>query len=215
MDQNWDFVQQEINNSPASRSAIYVYFYNESVPDEVRSAAEGRPCFKDVVFICKKIPFTNDDRRREATKQDFAEFPREWAAFQANQPQEGVSGTPLRVWPLMTQSMVKEAATQGLHTVEQLAEMPDNAMQRMGPAWGALRVKARDWLLNAKSSAVLFQLRDENQKLRAEMETLKQMVVKQATELGHPAQIAATSVGLTEAPKKRRGRPPKNPPPEA
>jgi hypothetical protein len=52
----------------------------------------------------------------------------EYAAFKQNEDQ-GLVGTPLKEWPIMSRSQVKELEFFNVYTVEQLAEMADSNIQ--------------------------------------------------------------------------------------
>jgi hypothetical protein len=63
----------------------------------------------------------------------------------------------------------------GVHSVEQLASMPDSQAQKfMGIQ--ALKQKAKDYIEAAKGNAPLEQLRAENEELRNRMEALEEML---------------------------------------
>ena len=207
---DWDFAVQQA----APKSTIPFRFYEDAIHDPDASAKEGRAIYVDKEMIEFRIPGTNETRVYEVTEKHKMEHPAEYAAFKAHQPQEALTGTPLKLWPPMTPAWVKMAAAGGIHTVEQVAGLSDLALQRLGPGWTEIRMKARDWLDSAQGGVAIQQVRRENEALRAQMAVLTKMVEEQAKALGHPAPKIAEDPppnGIVAVPinqPKRRGRPP-------
>jgi len=211
------------------REKLAIRFYMDSMQDEVASKKAGRPIFNDVEMIEIRIPGDVDLRRYPVEDEHKRRFPKQYIAFKKNQSQEAASGTPLNQWPLLTKAQVEESKYLGAHTVEQLAEVSDGALQKFGPGWRTLRQQARDWLQKAADGALLAKLRSELEERDAKIQTLEDMLNKQATALAQagitgdrPAPVADSRMADLEdklnrllaaqaAPApKRRGRPPKN-----
>ena len=213
---------------------LSVVFFTDDMLNEQKSKAAGRPIYDPVERCEIRIPGSPDVQRPVVTDKERQRFPRQYAAFKAATSQDAVSGTPLKEWPWMSTSQVKELAHFGIRTVEHLAGLADGAIQQLGPGWLQMRQHARDWLLKAESSAPLVALRAENESLKQRLETLEGMVQRQAQEIAAsregvtpaatpaPAvdiaamvreQLAAVLAAQAPAPK-RRGRPPKVRPPE-
>jgi hypothetical protein len=57
-----------------------------------------------------------------------------------------VIGTPLEKWPNITRAQIKELKYVECHTVEQLAQMSDGNLMKMGAGFRPLRESALKWL---------------------------------------------------------------------
>lgn len=82
-----------------------------------------------------------------------ARFPQEWldkiqAGFEAWRRGEEleVEGSPLRNWPVISQSQRMNCEAAHIRTIEELAEASDSALELVGMGAVALRQRARDWL---------------------------------------------------------------------
>ena len=175
---------------------LHVEFRMESVKDEKASEEAGHPVFKDVPFVRIQVPGDPttiiDTKVRDHHKQ---RFPRHWAHFQQYQSAAPVMGTPLAEWAAVTRSQADTLRAFGVATVEQLAELSDTQVQRIGMGGEQLRVKARAWLKQASNNAPamadaarMAELEESNKRLQE--------------------QLAEVMAKLNEAP--RRGRPPKD-----
>jgi hypothetical protein len=84
---------------------------------------------------------------------------------------------------MMKRSQVEEAKFFGVHTVEQLANIADVNLQRLGPGWPSLRQQAVDWLKKAEDGALLGKLRAELEERDRRIDALEDMLKRQAAEL--------------------------------
>lgn len=170
-----EMVARNHNNPNFQDETLHVSFSRNAVPDQEASEREGRPIYKEVDWIVIRVPGSRDTVERKVRESDKMRFPKQWAAFQAGKSQEAVVGTPLSAWPGVTRAQVEEFAFFGVKTVEQLAEMPDQHLQKfMGGQ--ALRQRAKDFIAAAKDAAPLAQLRSEVEKRDADIEALKAQV---------------------------------------
>ena len=150
---------------------LLVRFYWEAL--EVSS---NPPKFEDVEFIeIRQIgardalfegPVTENHKRRFKSRYDA------WKSTRQN-PRTGL---PLTEWPLITKAKVKELEAAGVYTVEELSNVSDSLLPRIGLFASQVRQKARDWLEQGKSGAVLGTLRTENENLKTELEHYKQRI---------------------------------------
>ena len=164
-------------------SSLIVRFSIEAQEDEQATAKAGRAIFNDVEVLEVRVPGDIDILRRNATENDRREYAKQYLAFQKSQTQETVSGTPLTVWAPIKRSQVEEARHFGIFTVQQLAQVPDNHMQRLGPGWITLRQTARDWEKAANDGSAVVALRQELENATARIKTMEEMLKKQALEL--------------------------------
>jgi len=175
-------------------SGLYVEFHYEDIHLEARSEAEGRPIYDRVPFISIYIPGDKTKKVVRAvrtqwfgdTPPDTERFHRQWAAFQQGE-KVMAEGLPLKEWPIMTTSQVKELNGLNIYTVEQLAEVPDTNLDALGHAGRSLRDKAKGHLARLASTASADKLSAQNEDLQRQLDELRASL---------------------EAP--RRGRPPKN-----
>jgi hypothetical protein len=162
---------------------LSVRFSIEALENPAKSKEAGRPIFDETEIIEIRIPGDADVRKRAVNEGDRTRFARQYDAWKRNQNQETVSGTPLAAWPMMKRSQVEEAKFFGVHTVEQLANIADVNLQRLGPGWPSLRQQAVDWLKKAEDGALLGKLRAELEERDRRIDALEDMLKRQAAEL--------------------------------
>lgn len=177
-----------------------VFFYTRQVPNTFKSKQEGRPIFDEVVFIKKLIPgdstFTYDQPMKEGQQEEYAV---EWQRFLQKKSVES-SGTPLDVWPELTDGQRAEFRALNIFTVEQFAGLPDSAGSKI-MGLNHLREQARLFISRSKNvaddarssemAAKIEQMQQDNDRLRQMLEKL----------------LAAQTTAASAA--RRRGRPPK------
>jgi len=177
-------------------SNLYVEFRMEAVHQPFASEKEGRPVYKDTPFI--SIIFPGDKTKkvdRPVSEEDKFRFPRQWQAFENQGTQVNV-GTPITEWPPLTKSEAMELKALNIHTVESLANLPDNALNWLGGQ--ALRKRARDFLAASKDTAYITTLNGELAKRDADIAALRQQI----------AAMGQNDNSEEDQPKKR-GRPAK------
>jgi len=175
-------------------SRLYVEFTMEAIHQTARSEEEGRPIFKDVPHVHIHFP---GDRTKQIFRPvkfeddmqgpaDPRRFPKQWAAFEAQQEQVQ-DGTPIEQWGPLTKSQAMEFKAMHIHTVEQLAGIADSNLSWLGAR--ELRDKAAAWLKQAESGKEALRLQGELEKRDADIEDLK----RQVRELASLAQAGAES----------------------
>ena len=106
---------------------LFAKFYDRSVEDAAATLAEGRPIFKDVIFL-EAHPAGQEGIDRKMRETDKQRFPRQWDAYNRKlTEEESATGTPLREWSALTRSQVDTLMHQKVFTVEQLANVADGA----------------------------------------------------------------------------------------
>lgn len=113
--------------------ALTGQFYRHAVFNAEESKAAGRKIFKDAIYIeIRAIGDKNTSFSRPMNEQDKTDFARAWQQFLAeNGSDEEISGTPLRSLPAVGPSMVFELKALGVHTVEDLLDLDDAAIDRI------------------------------------------------------------------------------------
>lgn len=176
-----------------------------------KSEMAGRAVYERVPYLRLTFPgnrfYVPDTKAKmkddEYSPSDPHRFPRQWAQFLA-QEEQVPDGTPLTMYPPMTSARVKELKSVGIHTVEQLASVPEADGQTLGLGWRLEQQTAQKWLEQAAGGAAVTKLVSENETLKADIEMLREQVAKLARNSAAPA------VDASEVPEysKRRGRPP-------
>jgi hypothetical protein len=103
--------------------ALITFF--EGWADNGQLSKDGFPSYVDTVMIrIERPPLLHLERA--AIRQDFADHPDEYAAFQAVQKarrNSGDAGYPLVYWPAATAAEIRMLAMRGIATVEELAKL--------------------------------------------------------------------------------------------
>jgi hypothetical protein len=159
--------------------ALAVKFFYKPRQDMAATATEGRPIFKDVLYIQISTPGNRlGDICRPMTEQDKARFLDGYNSFVNRTSVEGLDGTPLLEWTQITRSQAEELSFLKIKTVEQLASVSDvHGSQIMG--FQGLRDSAKKWLETSKEQNAAQKLQAELNKrdeqialLQAQMQTL-------------------------------------------
>ena len=140
-----------------------ISFYHESVKQKDGS-------FENVEHIRIHADRLNEVCR-PVTESDKRHYSARYEAFQKNEevPPEG---TPIKEWAVATPADISSCKAAKIHTIEQLADAPDEALQRNHLV--GMKYKAIDFLRANKDSGVLGQLRDELEEAKKKIETLEE-----------------------------------------
>lgn len=159
-----------------AEASVYPRFHMESVIDPVASQNAGREIHVDeerVEIIMPGNPHTrpvfkvSDEHRNR--------WPKEYEAFKRGHT-IAATGTPLEAWALLKKSQVNELKYLGFNTVEQVAQMDDHALQRIGMGGRQIKNAAIAYLDDAAAGAMLAQATAQNDKWEAENAVLKRQV---------------------------------------
>lgn len=152
----------------AYEDGVIATFYDEAVKDERESKERGYPVFNDVLYIKIQVPNQIDCVPRPARDADKQRFPKSWEAYQTGKEPVD-SGFPVDQWPQLTASEVKILQSIQVKTVEQLAELPDSGIHRLGPGGHDMKKRAKRFLDSASEGAAL---RQRIQELERKIEEL-------------------------------------------
>lgn len=171
-------------------------FFNEAAERNARASDEaGAPIF-DVVHYARlvapgqrlsEVVYEVWRHRAGEAKGRFVDdqhvIGRVQEAYEAWRTGQATSdtGTPLEQWPQLDVAQVASLKHQNVRTVQQLAELPDASLGRIGPQARTLRDQAKEFLVKGKDEARFAKLQkqlndqaaqlkileDENNKLRA------------------------------------------------
>ncbi len=155
--------------------ALAVKFFTMPVKDEEKSAAEGRPIYKDTVMVEIRV---RGDRNNVVHKpaDDLLKrrFRDAWRYYE-----QGIElvadGTPLGEWPSMTRSQVEEMKFFGFFTVEHIANCREDLLVKF-PGLTSLKQKARAFLELAQGNAPLEKMQTQLDVSKSENEALAAQV---------------------------------------
>lgn len=163
--------------------SLYVQFYSDAIPDAIASDEEGRLICREVDFVMIMVPGDKHSIiRRPVQKRDIERFGDRYSAYKAGKAQEAASGTPLHTVSWLSKAQVKELEFLGVHTLENLAGMPDSVAQKFMAVQG-LKQRAKDAIAAAKEAAPLLALRTEIEQKDVELDALRKMQAEQAAQI--------------------------------
>jgi hypothetical protein len=163
------------SGSEATPGTIRPRFYLDPVQDDLATAREGRPMFRQMERVEMFIPGNPWTQPvHNVTDEHRARWPREYEQFRQGIDQTA-DGTPLEEWPVLNRAQVLELKGLQIQTIEEVATLSDAACQR---AMGLrqLRMKAKAFLDDAAAIALTEQLSAEGEAHRSEIASLKRQV---------------------------------------
>lgn len=165
---------------------LAVRFFKKAARDDLESEKQARMVFKEVDFVQIMVPGDRDNILiRPAGEGDKRRFAKQYEAFQRGES-EAVVGTPLELWGKLTLPQVEELRYIGVRTIEQLAELRDDAVMKMP---GALDLKRR--------AAAFIELQREEaplRKVQAELEQRDKTIADLTARLDALEQSKASAV---------------------
>lgn len=171
--------------------SLIVEFSMEPIFQEFKSLKEGRDIWEDVPHVHIMFPGDKTREQKRPVRMTSAEsggappdperWPRQWEAFQ-RQAQQPQSGTPLEHYAPLSKSQVRELKAANVHTVEQLANIPDTATHSLGMGGRELRDTAQRWLEMAANGAPAVELTATVKRQDDEIQMLKAQIAELAKE---------------------------------
>lgn len=158
-------------------------FFMDAVPDPARTEAEGHQCFKEVAKVEIIIPGDKNNRPIHKVRDEHKQrWPAAWAKFEATR-QETLDGTPIDQYPALSKAQVLEFKALGILTVESLAGLDDQGIQKIGPDGRKIRERARQYIQPAAETETELRktIRDQGQSI-AEMQTQIDTLSRQLAE---------------------------------
>lgn len=127
-----------------SDAHLSVVFHNKEVLNPRKSQEMGRPFYEGVDFVRIQQPGERDytDRPVEEVPETKMRFAAQWQAYLQNQTQVP-EGTPVSILFPRNPETAANLQTVRIHTVEQLASLSMEGIQRVG-------LGAQDWVNKAK-----------------------------------------------------------------
>lgn len=194
------------------------------LPDKKASASAGYTVYTPRLFFKADVPGDKQSGLEVfATEIHKQKWPDAWAAFQRAEAKPVVTGLLIEEWPPINRSLAMTLKAANIHTVEELAEVSDAHINKIGNMGRELRAKAIAYLKDAKEKAALHQVAAEGARkdaeiaeLRRQISDLAKLVQRGQSNFTPEGDIAVPSDMTVHDPTKRRGRPPgsKNKPKE-
>lgn len=167
-------------NYGSAPTGNYPRFFQATVEDPVASQNAGRKICRDeerVEIIMPGNPHTRPVQR--VTDEHRERWPKEYAAFQ-QKIEISPDGTPIEEWGILQPSQREELKYLGFKTVEQIRDMNDHAIQRIGMGGRMLKEAAIVFLDDAQRVATTARLAAENERKDEQIAMLQ----RQITEMG-------------------------------
>lgn len=158
-------------------------FYVDTILDEPASARAGRQIYKDVERIEITMPgnplyipvFT-------VSNEHIQRWPEQYKAFKENR-EPALDGTPLEEWPAMSRSHIAELKFLGIRTIEDVAELDDHALQRIGRGAHNIKARAIAFLDDTARNEIVEKTAKANESLQSENEVLRLRVEEMGKQL--------------------------------
>jgi hypothetical protein len=182
-----------------SEDGVFPIFFIEPVHDVAASKKAGRAKFRNEERVRIMIPgdrnnvgvFPVEEKHRKR-------WPQQYAAFKEN-GKNVVEGTPLTEWPYIDRARVMELQSMHIHTVEQLANVPEGFVTNFGPGGADLVGHARATIASdplgvegVKAIKERDEFKVEVERKQTENDQLKQQIA------ALQQQLEATSSGVAE-----------------
>lgn len=149
----------------------YVKFYRQWVRNNFKSKEAGCEIGDEQDYIIIVSPGQpKSEVRRKATDADKMAYGPEWSAYEQGKEMQ-ISGTPIELLPGLAAGMADALKALYIYTIEQMAGLPDIALQRVGMGGNDIRRRAKDYL--SKGSAETAELRARVAELEAEIAALR------------------------------------------
>lgn len=165
---------------------LMIRFFKKAARDDEASAASGTMRFKEVECIQIMVPGDRDNILiRPLGEGDKRRFGKQYEDWKRTGDGETMSGTPLEMWGKLTLPQIEEFRYIGVRTLEQLAELNDNACMKL-PGAVALKQKAADFIKLQREEAPLRKVQEElasrDRQIQELMDRLKKLENPEAVE---------------------------------
>jgi hypothetical protein len=165
----------QTSNRYASDHKLFVTFETRAIMNPLKSTEAGRPVYDQKDYIKIMTPGSQLSTivapvHEGNYMERFGKRYKEWKAGQ----EQVMSGTPVESFPYLLGKVALIAELKAMHiqTVEQLADLPDVAKQKI---MGGLELcrRAAEWINQTSGTdAQVAKLADENAKLKQQMEQM-------------------------------------------
>lgn len=161
---------------------LMVRFFTQPMLQPYQSNAAGRPVYVGTDMIEVRQPGERDAVVRPMHLGDTYRFPKQWEAFQAKREQ-AQDGIPLANLFPAEPEVVEMLKALRIHTVEALAGLTEQGIQRVGMGGRAWVKKATDYLDGLTSAEGILKLQAEVATRDAQINDLMQQLRNTASRL--------------------------------
>lgn len=183
----------------------HIEFYTDIQVLGFESQIQGRNVTRPVSMIQFMFPGGKTIFVREATETDKIQYRKQWEQFQANQVQIG-DGLPIEQWAAIEKGQQLNLKSMHIHTVEQLANVSDNDLSKIGMGALDLRGKARAFIQSFKMDKKTEELREENKNLKSDIEALRMQMATIMERFRSQSLQSEDAPSESTQQKRRRGR---------
>lgn len=156
----------------------YVKFYRQWVRNNFKSKEAGVEVGEHqdfILIICPGQPKT--EVRRKASDADKMAYMPEWSAYEQGKEHQ-MSGTPIETLPGLANGMADALKALYIYTIEQMAGLPDIALQKVGMGGNEIRQRAKAYI--EKSSAEVIALKSQLEEAQATIAELRGQIAQYA-----------------------------------
>lgn len=160
---------------------VRAQFFYKPEKNRAKSEEAGYDVYTEEVWVRMMVPGERSMRERPMYVGDETRWPGAWKAFQNDESQE-IEGMLLESWPVIDRSMAETFKGLNIHTVEQLAAIPDTECQRIMGGFD-FRQKAQDWIETANGNVSVSALQKELHSRDAQIEALTESLADMKAQL--------------------------------
>lgn len=168
-----------------AETAVRAEFFKEAVLLGAETEKQGRPIYRDMDHVKIQVAGSREEVVRLVEAADKTRFPDQWRRY-TDSNAEIKDGTPIKLWPPVTPSLVRHFENFNIFTVEQLSGLSDSNAAQMGPGTGEWVDKAKTWLADASNGAEALARVDEIKRLREQVEGLQATITAMGAEKTEP-----------------------------
>ena len=174
---DFSYFENALQQRQQKRSNLNLRFYSETVENKARSLAAGHACYDMVDYVSINVAGSKDEVVEKMGAAQIARFGPQYEAWKKTQEQP-VDGTPITTVPFLNIAQIKEFQACNVMTLEQLANLSDTGVQKVGMGAHDARKKAQAYMKAAGDSAFSQRLTDENLKLKADLAQQQQQIAQ-------------------------------------
>lgn len=195
-----DVPMEDVTGGRPTGGASMARFYAHQVKDIAKSEALGRPAYRTIDCVTIIIPGDNGNIvNRRVKPSDMERWPKQWEAYRKQQDYVP-DGTLLDNWPRLSRGQVEDLKYNNIFTVEQLSEVPDNLLDRLGMGARRMREHAKAYIEAAATGVPSARLVEENDRMKAQVQLLTSQLGELTRKLEIYMSKAGESVGSVDDP---------------
>lgn len=159
----------------AGRDSTFPRFHMHAVEDPIASAAQGRPIFVQHERVQIIQPGNTNSPVLAVSDEHRNRWKEQYDAFRKGE-EVSINGTPLEQWAYLPRTAVLELKALDLHTVEQVAGLPDNSLHRIGMAGRNIRDMANAYLDEGAAQSITTEALARAERAEARVANLEKQV---------------------------------------